>query len=110
MFFTTYRIKNAVFEALYIVYQQLKRAENNWIRHVQKDLPKDVMYRFRRLGPQLTSDGIITVGQRMNKWIENSWNKTSFALVPSSHPFAEFIVKEIHDRDHAEVDVTIGNF
>lgn len=60
MFFTTYRIKNAVFEALYIVYQQLKRAENNWIRHVQKDLPDDN--------------------------------------------------KEIHDRDHAEVDVTIGNF
>lgn len=59
MFFTTYRIKNAVFEALYIVYQQLKRAENNWIRHVQKDLPDDN--------------------------------------------------KEIHDRDHAEVDVTIGN-
>lgn len=60
MFFTTYRIKNAVFEALYIVYQQLKRAENNWIRHVQKDLPDDN--------------------------------------------------EEIHDRDHAEVDVTIGNF
>lgn len=23
---------------------ELKRAENNWIRHVQKDLPDDVMY------------------------------------------------------------------
>lgn len=66
------------------------------------------MYRFRRLGPILTSDGIDTVGQRMNKWIENSWNKTSFALVPTSHPFAEFIVKEIYDRDHAGVDVTLA--
>lgn len=80
---------------------EFKKAEDNWIRHVQKDLPKDVMYRIRRLGPQLTSDGIIIVGQRMKKWIENSWNRTSFALVLSSHPFAEFIVKEIHGKDHA---------
>lgn len=60
MFFNNLSYKKRSFEALYIVYQQLKRAENNWIRHVQKDLPDDN--------------------------------------------------KEIHDRDHAEVDVTIGNF
>lgn len=46
----------------------------------------------------------------MNKWIENNCNNTSFALVPSSHPITEFIVKGIHNRDYAGVDVTLIKF
>ena len=86
----------------------LRKAETTWIKHAQEDLPDDALYRFRRLGPFRTSDGIITVGQRMNKWIENNWNPTSFALIPARHPLAEFIVKAVHDRDHAGIDVTLA--
>lgn len=57
-------------------------------------LTDDVMYRFWRFGPQLTLDGIITVIKEwINEWIKNSWNKTTFARVPASHPITEFIVK-----------------
>jgi hypothetical protein len=44
----------------------------------------------------------------MNKWIEDNWNMTAFALILSSHPFAEFIVKTAHERDHAGVDVKVA--
>ncbi|XP_061184389.1 uncharacterized protein LOC133192393 [Saccostrea echinata] len=88
--------------------EELRDAENIWILHVQEDLPDDVMYRFKRLRPHLTPDGIIRVGQRMNKWTEDNWNMTAFALIPSSHPFAEFIVKAFYERDHAGLDVTLA--
>lgn len=49
----------------------LENAESIWIRHAQEDLTNDATYRFRRLGPQLIDDSV-TVGQRINKWIENN--------------------------------------
>ena len=75
------------------------------MKHEKEDLPDDVLYLFRRLGPPRTSDGIIIV---WNKWIENIWNQTSFALIPARHPFADFIVKAIHDRDHVGINVTFA--
>ncbi|XP_062600981.1 uncharacterized protein LOC134262620 [Saccostrea cucullata] len=72
------------------------------------DLPNNVMQRFRRLGPERTKDGIITVGQRMSKWFEDTWNQSTFALLPTNHVFTEYVVKAIHDEDHAGIDVTLA--
>ena len=82
----------------------LSKAEKTWNKHAQEDLPDDALYRFRRLGPLK----YITYGPRINKWIENNCNPTSFALIPARHPFAEFIVKAVHDRGHPGIDVTLA--
>ena len=86
----------------------LRKAEKTWIIHAQEDLSDDALYWFRRLGLIRTSYGIITVSQRMNKWIGNNWHPPSFALIPSRHPFAEFIFKAVHDRDYAGIDDTLA--
>ncbi|XP_062618012.1 uncharacterized protein LOC134279607 [Saccostrea cucullata] len=69
----------------------IREAEKAWILHAQMDLPNNVMQRFRRLGPERTKDGIITVGQRMSKWIEETWNQSTFALLPTNHEFTEYV-------------------
>lgn len=72
------------------------------------DLPNNVMQIFRRFGPEQTKDGIITVGQRMSKRIEDNWNQSTFALLPTNHAFTGYVVKSIHEEDHAGIDVTLA--
>ncbi|CAG2217799.1 unnamed protein product [Mytilus edulis] len=83
-------------------------AEMIWIKHIQKSLPKDSLVRFRRLGVQTNSDGIITVGQRMQEWMKRTWNQTEFILLPNSHPFIKLIVASFHSEDHSGVDTTLA--
>lgn len=85
-----------------------EKGRKTWIIHAQEDLSDDALYRFRRLGLTRTSYGIITVSQRMNKWIRKKWHPPSFALIPSRHLFAEFIFKAVHDRDYAGTDDTLA--
>ncbi|XP_071136608.1 uncharacterized protein [Mytilus edulis] len=86
----------------------IQRAEMIWIKHIQKSLPKDSLVRYRRLGVQTNSDGIITVGQRMQEWMKRTWNQTEFILLPNSHPFIKLIVASFHSEDHSGVDTTLA--
>ena len=88
--------------------ERLRNAEISWIAHAQSDLPDNAMHRFRRLGPQVSPEGIVMVGHRMNSWLENSWNQTSYSLLPANHDFTEFVVRAVHEEDHAGVDVTLA--
>ncbi|VDI10019.1 Hypothetical predicted protein [Mytilus galloprovincialis] len=75
---------------------------------VPDSLPKDSLVRYRRLGVQTNSDGIITVGQRMQEWMKRTWNQTEFILLPNSHPFIKLIVASFHSEDHSGVDTTLA--
>ena len=70
-----------------------ERQKKNSIKHA-KDHPDDTLYRFRRLGPLRTTDGIITVGHRMNKWIENNWNPTSWPLSQQDIHLLNLLLKQ----------------
>ncbi|XP_056010774.1 uncharacterized protein LOC130051848 [Ostrea edulis] len=61
-----------------ITMETLIEAEMSWVKHAQKDLPKDWMKKFQRLGPFLNQDGVVCVGQRMAEWIKQSWNQREF--------------------------------
>ena len=71
----------------------LRKTEKNSIKHA-KDHPDDTLYRFRRLGPLRTTDGIINVGHRMNKWIENNWNPTSLPLSQQDIHLLNLLLKQ----------------
>ena len=73
--------------------EHLQQAETIWVKHVQKDLLKtDWKNRFRRLGPNINSDGVIVVGQRITKWLKDNWNQDAFILLPAGHRFTKLFI------------------
>lgn len=87
--------------------EDLREAEQFWVREAQKCLPEDWERCFQRLGPFKTGDGTIMVGQRMENWLKQNWNQNSFILLPAKHPFTILYINYLHRIDHAGVDVTL---
>ncbi len=63
--------------------EEVKESKTMWVKEMQKDMT-DCKVRFKRLGPKL-NDGVITVDERISKWLNENWNQESFVLIPSSH-------------------------
>ena len=63
--------------------------------------------RFRRLGPQRNSDGLVTVGKRLSEWFGLSWNQNELILLPFGHRYTYLYVLCVHLDDHT-VDGTIA--
>ena len=78
-----------------------------WIKYVQK-LLIEWRVRFKRLGPTIDSNGVITVGQRISRWLKDNWNQDSFILLPPDHKFTKLYVQCVHETDHAGVEVTMA--
>ena len=76
----------------------LAKAEELWIKHAQRIIFENWQTRFRRLGPSLTSDGIIIVGSRIATWLKENWNRDCYTLLPSNHPLTHLIIRKIHSR------------
>ena len=92
----------------HISYKDVKDAELQQIRSVQKDLPKDWKKQFQRLGPEINDDQVIVVGSRMSLWLKQSWNPITFVLLPRKAQFSELYLRSIHNEDHAGVEVTLA--
>ena len=86
----------------------LKRAETIWIKHAQRKIIADWQTRFKRLGPSLTSEGIIIVGSRISRWLKDNWNQESFILLPPNHALTILIIRKLHFRDHGGIDTTLS--
>ena len=88
--------------------EHVSKAELLWIKHAQKQLLGNWQNRFRRLGPSLTSGGILVVGSRISTWLKDNWNQHHFILLPVKHPLTDLIVRKMHNRDHGGVESTLA--
>ncbi|KAK3881885.1 hypothetical protein Pcinc_013710 [Petrolisthes cinctipes] len=86
----------------------LKQAENYWIKIVQREFAGDWEKRFKRLGPSVNENGIITVGERISKWLKDDWNQDKFILLSISNPFTILYIQHLHNNDHGGVDLTLA--
>ena len=68
--------------------EDIQRAELYFVKNAQASLPQDWEKRYKRFGPKLREDGVITVGSRMSKWLKDNWNCNQFILLPPKHPFS----------------------
>ncbi|KAK3896107.1 hypothetical protein Pcinc_000205 [Petrolisthes cinctipes] len=86
----------------------LKQAENYWIKIVQREFAGDWEKRFKRSGPCVNENGIITVGERISKWLKDDWNQDKFILLSRSNPFTILYIQHLHNNDHGGVDLTLA--
>ena len=62
--------------------------------------------RYRCLGPRRREDGIVTVGQRMEKWTSMTYNGEELILLPYEHRFSKLYADHIHCQGHMGVSAT----
>ncbi|XP_045109596.1 uncharacterized protein LOC123503684 [Portunus trituberculatus] len=88
--------------------EDIQRAELFLVKNAQTSLPQDWEKKYKRLGPRMREDGIITVGSRMSKWVKDNWNCDQFMLLPSKHPFSELYLSHIHKEDHSGIEAGLA--
>ena len=89
--------------------QDKQNAEIFWIQDAQQELREEVgKGKHRKLIPRI-SDGVIVVGGRGERWLESTWNKQSFILLPISHYLSILIVRNAHEKGgHLGVSATVS--
>ena len=89
--------------------RDIYEAENLWIKHAQLELHDMISSnRLRRLCPKI-NDGIIYVGGRAERWMEMTWNKQMFILLPKNSRLSILIADKIHKEiGHLRVAATIA--
>ena len=55
----------------------------------------------------MNEEGIITVGNRVSKWMETNWNRNEYILLPPKHPFTKLLILHFHNHDHSGVESTL---
>ena len=85
----------------------VSRAEALWVKIVQRPLMIDWQSRYKRLGPNITSEGLLTVGNPIAKWLKDNWNQQCYVLLAADHPFTKLIIQKMHNRDHGGVEATL---
>ena len=80
-------------------------AERLWIAEAQKEIE---MNSCKGLKPSL-KDGILVVGGRTERWMQATWNKQKFVLLPKDHPVSLLIITYEHSSTgHLGVAATIA--
>ena len=68
--------------------EEIADAERFWILRSQSTTTDDFKKRtYKRLCSRVRQDGIVVIGNRAEKWLEMSYNKTEVILLPYGHPF-----------------------
>ena len=100
-------VKNRTFKGANVTdSNDIERAENAWIKHVQCGIQEDFNIRFKKLGPFI-EDGIIHVGSRIANWMKENWNQKAFILLPTHHSFTNLVLQSYHCKDHSGIDTTL---
>ena len=70
----------------------MKDAKTMWIKEAQTSLD---LAKCKQLRPSL-EDGIVVVGGRTERWMQATWNKQKFVLLPKDHQLSHLIVSHEH--------------
>ncbi len=86
----------------------LQIAETFWIREAQKGL--DVHSKqLRKFRPRVNNENVIVVGGRTERWMESTWNRQFFILLPKTHHISLLIARREHALvGHLGRDATIS--
>ena len=62
---------------------------------------------YVKLNPQIDDRGVIVVGGRTERWMQATWNRQRFILLPKDHLISTLIIRYEHKRaGHLGVDST----
>ena len=92
-----------------ITTKDVLKAEEFWVKDAQTlirgDLRKD---KYKKLCPRI-KDNLIVVGGRTERWMEATWNKQEFILLPRGHRISELIVLYEHkESGHLAIASTVA--
>ena len=80
-----------------ILPEDLDRAENFWIIEAQKSIVTSTRKdSLAKLNPRENEKGIVIVGGRTKRWMQMTWNKQQFILLPKNHPVTDLIIAYDH--------------
>ena len=82
-----------------ILPKDLEEAEKLWIRNSQSKILGHISEkRYAKFNPCLNSDGIIEVGGRTERWLEATWNRQKFILLPANNKISDVMIRDNHKR------------
>ena len=89
--------------------EEIAEAERFWILRSQSTMTDDFKKRTcKRLCSRVRQDGIVVIGNRAEKWLEMSYNKTEVILLQYGHPFSKLYAEFIHRNGHNGVSATVS--
>ena len=92
-----------------ITVTEKEEAERFWIIEAQRELHTDITNgKLKRFVPTI-ENGVITVGGRTSRWMQCTWNRQRFILLPANHPFSKLVAVEQHKlAGHRGISATIS--
>ena len=102
------RYKSGADKSSKLVPADLNQAESFWIKEAQQeiDIKSKNLVKFR---PKRNDENIIVVGGRTERWMEGTWNRQLFILLPKKHRVSLLIARRDHARiGHLGRDATIS--
>ena len=84
---------------------EIRQAERLWYIEAQETLDSKQLI---KLGPQM-EDGVMMVGGRTERWLEATWNRQKFILLPHAHRVTLLITWYEHARgEHLGIEATVA--
>ena len=92
-----------------ILPSELELAERIWIKKAQEQIQKEIKdSKYKKLHPCIEDD-IYVVGGRTERWMESTWNRQKFILLPKDHRLSYLIALRDHEAiGHLAVESTIA--
>ena len=83
----------------------LERAEIIWIKEAQKQLDASKLHKLQ----PTEENGVMVVGGRTERWMQATWNRQRFTLLPKDHPISMLIARYEHMKGgHLGVNPSIA--
>ena len=107
--YTTFKKENNTRSLSIITVTDREKAEEFWIKDAQKQLHQRITSgSLKRLCLRI-QNGIIVVGGRAERWMDATWNRQAFILLPENHPFSNLVANWEHVRSgHLGIASTIA--
>ena len=80
-----------------ILPEDLENAEKFWILEAQRKMEIS-SHNQAKLNPVRDERGIVMVGGRTERWMQMTWNKQQFTLLPKNHRVTDLIIAYMHRK------------
>ena len=89
--------------------EDIKKAERFWVIEAQRSLhTQSKKKQLKKLCPKM-ENGIMVASGRAGRWLQETWNKDAFILLPSEHPLSKLVAEYEHRKaGHNGVAATIA--
>ena len=89
--------------------EEVTHAQDTWIKQVQRELHVEIKNGKHRELVSTVEDGIILVGGHAERWLDSTWNRQKFVLLPRKHHFSRLIAEQEHvNVGHLALESTIA--